>query len=98
MAGKETEQILADQKLAEVKKEMALLRAAIKKQEQQALQEEKQPEQDVHQPQELFAAEHKVIKQDILVAKHKNPDKEGTAEQHNQLLDVSPGDHTVVEL
>jgi hypothetical protein len=94
----EHEQSIEQQKLAQVKEEMAKLREAIKKHEGQPKPQEKQPDADDHQPKELFVTEHKVVKHDIIVARHKNSDTEGTKEQHHQLLDVSPGDHTVVEL
>jgi hypothetical protein len=35
---------------------------------------------------------------DLITTSHRNKDKDGTSEQLHQTLDVSPGDHTVVEL
>lgn len=99
MASKESEQSIVEQKYADVKRELAMLREAIHKHEQQSLQQEKPIESGEHPIAELFVREKKVKEEhDILVARLKNRDKDGTSEQLHPTLDVSPGDHTVVEL
>lgn len=100
MAGKETEQSIVEEKYADVKRELAMLRDAIKKHEQQSLhQTEKSADAKEHTIAELFVKEKQVKEEhDILVARLRNRDKDGTSEQLHPTLDVSPGDHTVVEL
>jgi hypothetical protein len=99
MASKEIEQVHAEQKLAEVKKELAALKDAIKKHEVSARQQDKPVDTDEHHVTELFVQKRVVEEHhDILVARLRNNDKDGTSEQYHPTLDVSPGDHTVVDL
>lgn len=99
MASKESEKSIVEQKYADVKRELAMLRDAIKKHEEQSYTQEKPADTGAHTIAELFVREKKVKEEhDILVARLKNRDKDGTAEQFHPTLDVSPGDHTVVEL
>ncbi|MBA3724209.1 MAG: hypothetical protein H0W89_04980 [Candidatus Levybacteria bacterium] len=87
MATIEHEQLQAEEKYREVKKELAALKAAIEKQEQAQVQVASKPEHNDHEATELFIEKKDAKKKKVL--EH---------EKEPQHLDVSPGAHIVVEL
>jgi DNA repair ATPase RecN len=93
----EHEQNEAIQKVAQVKEELAALKAAVKKKEQSEKVAEKTPAQVLIEANELFI-ERKDAKK-VLTFEQKTVEKSILPnEKPHPTLDVSPGAHTVVEL
>lgn len=91
------EEQLASEKLAEIKEEMAKLKAALAEKESAELHAAIAKQNAKLEAHEVFVNSSK--KQEVILSTElRNRDKDGTSEQLHQTLDVSPGDHTVVEL